>query len=87
MLGCPKDWIRTHNGAYAPLWFWEIMMGDKDKTKAHLINELMELRQRLIQLEKSEYECQRTAEEIHRSYQIQSVLNKLLFISLKTGLL
>ena len=60
------------------------MIGDKDKTKAQLINEMMELRQRLIQLEKSEYECQRTAEEIHRSYQIQSVLNKLLFISLKT---
>ena len=59
-------------------------MGDKDKTKAQLINELMELRQRLIQLDKSEHECQQTAEEIHRSYQIQSVINKLLFISLKT---
>ena len=60
------------------------MMGDKDKTKAQLINELMELRQRLIQLEKSEHECQRAIEEINRTNQIQSVLNKLLFISLKT---
>jgi DNA-binding CsgD family transcriptional regulator len=59
-------------------------MKDKDKTKTQLINELMELRRRLPQLKKTEHECQRTAEEIHRSYQIQSVLNKLLFISLKT---
>ena len=59
-------------------------MGDKDKTKAQLINELMKLRRRLIQLEKSEHKCQRAIEEINRTNQIQSVLNKLLFISLKT---
>ncbi len=59
-------------------------MGDKDKTKAQLINELMELRQGLSHLEKSEHQCQQAIEEIHRTNQIQSVLNKLLFISLKT---
>ncbi len=59
-------------------------MGDKDKTKAQLINELMDLHQRLIQLEKSEHKCQRAIEEINRTNQIQSVLNKLLFVSLKT---
>jgi hypothetical protein len=37
----------------ADQYAWEIMMGDKDKTKAQLMNEMMELRQRLIQLEKS----------------------------------
>ncbi len=58
-------------------------MKDKEKTKEQLIYELAELRRRLIQLEASEHECQQAVEEINRSYQIQSVLNKLLFISLE----
>ena len=49
-------------------------MKDRDKTKAQLLNELVYLRQRVTQLEESESECERKAEEIHRSYQIQSII-------------
>ena len=59
------------------------MIKDKDKTKAQLIKELVELRQRIIQLEAFEIENKRTVEEIHRGYQIQAVLNRVLCISLK----
>lgn len=58
-------------------------MKDKEKTKKQLVYELAELRRRLMQLEASEYICQKAVEGIQRSYQVQSVLNKLLFISLK----
>jgi DNA-binding CsgD family transcriptional regulator/GAF domain-containing protein len=58
-------------------------MKDKDKTKAQLINELIKQRLRVIKLEASEHECQRAVEEIHRSYQILSALNQLLYISLE----
>jgi DNA-binding CsgD family transcriptional regulator/GAF domain-containing protein len=58
-------------------------MKDEEKTRQQLINELEELRRRLIQLEAAETECQQAIEEIHRNYQIQAVLNKLLHISLE----
>jgi DNA-binding CsgD family transcriptional regulator/GAF domain-containing protein len=58
-------------------------MKDKEKTRAQLIKELEELRRRFIQMEAAENECQQAIEEIHRNYQTQAVLNKLLHISLE----
>ncbi len=58
-------------------------MKDKEKTRAQLINELVKLRRRLIQLEAAENEGQQAIEEINRSHQIQAVLNKLLHISVE----
>ena len=40
------------------------MKKDEHKTKKQLINELLELRQRIIEIETSETECKRTEEEL-----------------------
>jgi DNA-binding CsgD family transcriptional regulator/putative methionine-R-sulfoxide reductase with GAF domain len=61
----------------------KFQMKDKEKTRAQLIYELKELRRRLIQLEAAENKFQQAMEEINRSYQIQTILNKLLHISLE----
>jgi DNA-binding NarL/FixJ family response regulator len=59
------------------------MLKENDKSKKQLIKELTELRERSIRLEEFEGECSNMVEDINRSYQTQTVLNKLLYISLK----
>lgn len=60
-----------------------IMLKDNDKSKEQLIKELAELRERAIHLEAFEGECRKMVEDLNRSYQTQTVLNKLLYISLE----
>ncbi len=54
----------------------------KTKTKGQLQSELAQMRQRILQLETAESDCRQAMEEIHRSYQVQAVINRLLHISL-----
>jgi len=58
-------------------------MKDDNKTKKQLINELIELRQRITELEEIETERSRTAEKIQRSYDIQTIINSALKLSLE----
>ena len=57
-------------------------MNRKTKTKGQLQSELAQMRQRILQLETAESDCRQAMEEIHRSYQVQAVINRLLHISL-----
>jgi len=43
------------------------MLPDEDKTKEQLINELVEMRQRITELEKSEKQRKRTVEALRES--------------------
>ncbi len=58
-------------------------MKDDNKTKKQLINELIELRQRITELEEIETERSRTAEKSQRSYDIQTIINSALKLSLE----
>lgn len=58
-------------------------MENTDQTKDQLTKELALMHQRINQLETAENECQQAIQEIHRNYQIQAVLNKLLHLSLE----
>ncbi len=58
-------------------------MKDDNKTKKQLINELIELRQQITELEEIETERSQTAKKIQRSYDIQTVINSVLKLSLE----
>ncbi len=53
-------------------------MNDKDRTKEDLINELMEMRRRNGELERSETVHSHMKENINRAHNIQSALNSLI---------
>ena len=57
-------------------------MKDENKTKKQLLNELIELRQRITEKEKIESELRQTKENIQRSYDMQKVINSVLKLSL-----
>jgi len=59
------------------------MLKDNEKSKEQLIQELAELRGRALRLEAFEDECSKMVEDINRSYQTQTVLNNLLYVSLE----
>lgn len=58
-------------------------MKEKNKTKKQLINELKELRQQITEIEGIETELRQTKENIQRSYDIQTVINSALKLSLE----
>src|SRR4030043_2101256 len=58
-------------------------MKDENKTKKQLINELIEVRWRINEIEEIETEHRQTKENIQRSYDIQKVINSILKLSLE----
>jgi diguanylate cyclase (GGDEF)-like protein len=58
-------------------------MKEENKTKKQLINELIELRQQITEIEGIETERRQTKENIQRSYDIQTVINSALKLSLE----
>jgi len=65
---------KTKNPSSQERWESLILAKDEEKTKEHLINELVELRQRIAGLKKSEDECKEAVEALKYRIRFQELI-------------